>query len=278
MEKEKLEAIELWTNDPCGAADAEKYGIGSEKFFNEVMGYRYNIYAPWLKKAIVRLEVRNKKILEVGCGMGMDLLQFAKRGAKVVGIDLVSYHIELAQELFKMKISSRNYEIFQADAESLPFKNESFDLVYSFGVLHHTPNIKKAIREIWRVLKPDGKVMVGLYHRNSYYYWFNLFFIQGIIKRRLHKMTMDEILRRTEFSRSEAKPLVKVYSRRDCYVLFKDFINVKVRTYHFTNDQIFPSHINPFFSKYLSCFDFLGWYVLSSGSKSALSNQKYQGK
>ena len=266
MEKEKLEAIKLWTNDPCGAIYAEKYGIGSKGFFKEAMSYRCEIYAPWLRRLNDGLDVSGKKVLEIGCGMGMDLLQFAKKGAKVVGVDLVPRHIKLANRLFEIeKINFEDYKIFLADAESLPFNDMSFNFVYSFGVLHHTPNIEKAINEIWRVLKPGGRIVIGLYHKNSWHYWFNLFFVKGIIKRELNKSTMAQVLSQTEFTRSGIKPLVRVYSRRECLRLFKKFIDLRIKTFHFTNKQI--PRVGDFLPKNLSLFSFLGWYVFVFGSK-----------
>jgi len=266
MEKEKLEAIKLWSNDPCGAVYAEKYAIGSKDFFKVAMKYRYEIYAPWLKHLIDGLDVSGKKVLEIGCGMGMDLLQFAKKGAEVIGVDLVPRHIELANRLFEIeRISFEDYKIFLADAESLPFNDMSFNFVYSFGVLHHTPNIEKAIDEIWRVLKPGGRIVIGLYHKNSWHYWFNLFFVKGIIKGELNKSTMDQILSQTEFTRSGIKPLVRVYSRRECLRLFKKFIDLRIKTFYFTNEQI--PRVGDFLPKNLSLFSFLGWYVFVIGSK-----------
>jgi len=266
MEKEKLEAIKLWNSDPCGAVYAEKYGIGSKDFFKEAMKYRYEIYAPWLKHLIDGLDVSGKKILEIGCGMGMDLLQFAKKGAKVVGVDLVPRHIKLANRLFEIeKINSEDYEIFQADAEDLPLTDRTFDLVYSFGVLHHTPNIERAIDEIWRILKLDGRIIIGLYHKNSWHYWFNLLFVRGIIKKELNKKSIGQILSETEFTRSGIEPLVRVYSRRDCMRLFKKFINIRIKTFQFTGGQI--PKLGHFLPKNLFLFSFLGWYIFVFGSK-----------
>lgn len=266
MEKEKLAAIKLWNNDPCGAVYAEKYAIGSKDFFKVAMKYRYEIYAPWLKHLIEGLDVSGKKVLEIGCGMGMDLLQFAKKGAKVVGVDLVARHIKLANRLFEIeKINSEDYRIFQADAEDLPLTGRTFDLVYSFGVLHHTPNIERAIDEIWRILKPDGRIIIGLYHKNSWHYWFNLLFVKGIIKRELNKKSISQILSQTEFTRSGIEPLVRVYSRRDCVRLFRKFADVKIKIFHFTGEQI--PKLSHFLPKNLSLFSFLGWYVFVFGSK-----------
>jgi ubiquinone/menaquinone biosynthesis C-methylase UbiE len=100
--------------------------------------------------------------------MGIDLVELAKRGIEVIGIDLTEKAIDLACKHFKEKKLQAKFKV--ANAESLPFKNEEFDLVYSFGVLHHTPNTQKAIDEIFRVLKPGGGAYIMLYHKNSLNY------------------------------------------------------------------------------------------------------------
>ena len=92
----------------------------------------------------------------------------AKAGADYTGIDLTEAAIELARKRFAL--SQLNGEFRVSDAENLDFDDASFDLVYSHGVLHHTPDIEAAVREIYRVLKPGGRAIVMLYHRGSYNY------------------------------------------------------------------------------------------------------------
>jgi len=257
MEKEKLEAIKQWTNDPCGSVYAKKYRYGSCDFFEAIRKYRYEIYAPWLKKIIDRIDTKNKRLLEIGCGIGNDLLCFAQNGAKVIGIDLVPKHLDLAKKLFTCYGCSGRF--LKMDAENLELPPNYVDLIYSFGVLHHTPNIKKAILEIHRVLRPGGLVVVGLYNKNSWYFWVNLILIKGLIKGKLFRMSVDEFLStNVEFSRSGAKPLVKVYSKSECAALFRDFFDIKIEKYHWKSDQI------PKIGKFLPTFlpSFLGWYIL----------------
>ena len=107
-------------------------------------------------------------ILEIGCGIGTDGAQFAKAGADYTGIDLTEAAIDLARRRFA--VSGLNGEFRVSDAEKLGFPGDSFDLVYSHGVLHHTPDIEAAVSEIRRVLKPGGRALVMLYHRGSYNY------------------------------------------------------------------------------------------------------------
>ncbi|MGD0794010.1 MAG: class I SAM-dependent methyltransferase [Dehalococcoidales bacterium] len=253
MEKEKLEAIKQWTNDPCGAVYAETYKEGSKEFFEAALKNRYEAHAPWLKKMIDELDVEGKTVLEVGCGMGADLLSLARNGAKVIGLDLTPRHIELAKKLFDTFGFPADFIIGDAECMSLP--SESVDVVYSFGVLHHTPNIEKAISEIHRVLKPGGLAIVGLYHKNSWHYWVNLVFLQGIFQRKLFKMSIAELLSSSvEFSRSGAKPLVKVYTSSQCKRLFTKFTAVKIKKYQWAKEQIYFPWIFSRITKYLPAF------------------------
>lgn len=114
----------------------------------------------------------SRNLLEVGCGMGTDALVFAQEGFDVTGIDLAPSHLELAERLFKL------YEVkgrfLEGNAENLPFSDSSFGCIYSFGVLHHSPNTGKAIQEIYRVLTPEGRAVIMLYHKwslNNFAHW-----------------------------------------------------------------------------------------------------------
>ena len=262
MEQEKLEAIKQWTNDPCGSLYAKEHREGSKEFFEAFIKQRREIDVPWLKRLIDEIDVKNKLVLDIGCGMGSDLLNFAQNGANVIGIDLVTKHLDLAKGLFAYNGYSAHF--LKMDAESLSFASNSVDIIYSFGVLHHTPNIQKAISETHRVLKPKGLAIIGLYHRDSWHYWINLIIIQGLVRGKLLRMSVNDLLStNVEFSRINAKPLVRVYSKRESRNLFKDFFDAKIKTYHWKSDQIYklgrflPPFLPPFF----------GWYIFISARK-----------
>lgn len=161
-EVEKNKVRTFWDSKPCGAE-----GIpfpGSIEYFEAITKHRYQL-EPFINKYAQFDKWSGKKILEVGCGIGSDLLQFAKAGADVIGIDLSPKSASLA----KSQLQAYGYQgdVRTADAESLPFPDNLFDLVYSWGVLHHTPNPEKAISEIHRVIKPGGKICIMIYHRHS---------------------------------------------------------------------------------------------------------------
>lgn len=117
-----------------------------------------------------------------------------------------------------------------SDGEQLPFRDESFDVVYSNGVLHHTPDTAGAIREVHRVLRPGGTAKIMLYHRNSLNYWFEIVLRRGLLGLEfLRGRSTQEIMSRViEFSDHEARPLVKVYSRKEARELFGMFKSVTV--------------------------------------------------
>lgn len=118
---------------------------------------RYRVYS-WLYEVAEFSKHRGHRVLEVGCGTGCDLLQFARHGARAVGVDITPEHLRLARERV-----GRLAEVREADATSLPFSDGSFDYVYSHGVIHHIENPRKAVEEILRVLKPGGRFNVHVY-------------------------------------------------------------------------------------------------------------------
>src|SRR5947207_8795298 len=162
--KERVRAF--WQAHPCGTkfSDAE---MGTREFFDRVEAHRYG--KEWhIPIAANFKSTRGLKVLEIGCGLGTDGAQFAKAGADYTGIDLTEASIELARKRFEL--SGLKGEFRVADAEKLDFADETFDVVYSHGVLHHTPDTAGAVREIQRILKPGGRAIVMLYHRGSYNY------------------------------------------------------------------------------------------------------------
>jgi ubiquinone/menaquinone biosynthesis C-methylase UbiE len=129
---------------------------------------RYSTY-PWLYEAAEFKQHAGEQILEIGCGTGCDLLQFAKHGAHAIGIDITPEHLRLARKRVQGLA-----EVREGDATNLPFRDESFDYVYSHGVLHHIEAPRRVVEEIFRVLKPDGRFNVHVYSLWSYYTLYTL--------------------------------------------------------------------------------------------------------
>jgi SAM-dependent methyltransferase len=145
MEKSTPDAAQLahahWEETPLFLSEEERYAT-----------------YPWLYKAAEFRDHGGRDVLEIGCGTGSDLLQFAKHGARAIGIDLIPKHVALARGRVGNLAT-----IHQADARNLPFENECFDYVYSHGVLHHSDEPEKIVREIFRVLRPGGRFNIHVY-------------------------------------------------------------------------------------------------------------------
>jgi ubiquinone/menaquinone biosynthesis C-methylase UbiE len=260
--KERVRAF--WQENPCGTkfADAEP---GSRRFYELVEEHRYQ--KEWhIPSAAGFAASTNLSVLEVGCGLGTDGAQFAKAGARYTGVDLTDAAVNLAKQGFDLFQLPGTFRV--ADAEHLDFPDNTFDIVYSHGVLHHTPDTAAAVCEIHRVLRPGGKAIVMLYHRDSYNYRVNISLLRrtGVHLLRwnagvkvVHLLTgeaeeslrdhaqqlrnQSEYLNSTEFlSRNTdgaGNPLARVYSRTEARDLFKDFSQVELRTY-FLNKRWLP--------------------------------------
>ncbi len=155
---EKQRAREQWSEDPAGAVYGREHEFGTREFFDRVELHRYQEYAPWMPEVMGFTEFAGARLLEVGCGMGTDLLQFARGGAEVTGVDLTPRSIQISQQHFAVYGERGDFAI--SDAEHLPFADQSFDVIYSNGVLHHTPDTAGAVREVHRVLRPGGRARV----------------------------------------------------------------------------------------------------------------------
>ena len=223
----KRETIRLWSADPCGADVASE--VGTPEFFRAVDADRYGAYAPWLTELLRADAVAGRRVVEIGCGLGTDLMQFARAGARVAAVDLTPRHLALTGRRFALE--GRSVDLIRGDAESLPLRDGSVDFVYSFGVLHHTPDIEAAVEEMHRVLVPGGTALVAVYHRRSLFLW--AWLLRAAVTARLLRQGYRRVMADIEqHPHSEAVPLVDVYGVRDCRRLFRAFGTVDVSTHH----------------------------------------------
>jgi ubiquinone/menaquinone biosynthesis C-methylase UbiE len=148
----------FWEEEACG----ERYGDDQDRV-------RYELEPEIIAFAAFQ-ESKGQDVLEIGVGMGADYVRWLRAGAKAVGIDLTERAVAITQARAEAD-GFPHADLRQADAEHLPFANESFDLVYSWGVLHHTPDTATAVAEAYRVLRPGGHLKVMLYNRRSWVAW-----------------------------------------------------------------------------------------------------------
>ena len=263
----KLRAREQWGADPCGAVYGREREFGTREFFDDVERHRYEEYAPWMREVMGFDKFAGARLVEVGCGMGTDLLQFARGGARCTGVDLTPRSVEISQHRFRLYGMPGDFSL--ADAERLPFADDSFDVFYSNGVLHHTPETSVAIREAHRILKHGGTAKVMLYHRDSLAYWIGMILRHGIVRGELFRgLTPGQIMSKyVEFNQSGGRPLVKVYSRLEAHRLFSMFSEVTVEVDQLTRPEVY------FVGKYLPEWLFramrrsIGWNVIITAIK-----------
>ena len=216
-----------WDYNPVGSHHARASQPHTLEWFLEVEKHRYQVYAPWMPDTMEFAAHAGHDVLEIGGGMGTDLAQFARHGAAVTDLDLSAGHLQLAEENFRLR--GLHGRFVHHDAETLPFADGSFDVVYSNGVLHHTPDTAAVVREIHRVLRPGGRAIVMFYAENSLHYWRKLVWELGVKQAMLQRVSMGEIMSRSvERTANEAKPLVKVYTSTRLRTLFRMFAPVEI--------------------------------------------------
>jgi len=162
----KNEVASYWNKEACGTniTLAKKY---TKEYFGEIEEFRYRI-EPEIFSFAQFTRYRNQKVLEVGIGAGTDFLQWVRAGTKAYGIDLTEEAVEHVKNRLNMFGLSAE-EVRVADAENLPYEDDFFDLVYSWGVIHHSPDTLKALSEIIRCTKRGGAIKIMIYNRRSLY-------------------------------------------------------------------------------------------------------------
>jgi ubiquinone/menaquinone biosynthesis C-methylase UbiE len=165
-ERRQLEVEQFWNGRPCDSdtSTEERY---SPEYFRDIEDERYRLQSH-IHDFLSSLNLNGKRVLEIGTGVGTDARTIIRLGGDYTGINVDAGSSEMthrALETFGLPGTVR-----QASALEIPFPDEKFDVVYSFGVLHHIPEVDRAIREIRRVLKPGGELAIMLYNRKSLNY------------------------------------------------------------------------------------------------------------
>jgi SAM-dependent methyltransferase len=217
FELPKTSVRRFWNRASCG----EVYARGGD--FAEQMGRaeesRYAL-EPYIPAFANFASGSQRDVLEIGVGMGCDHLQWALSGPrKLCGIDLTPRAISLTRQ--HLALHGLESELEVSDAESLPYEDASFDLVYSFGVLHHSPDTARAIEEVRRVLRPGGTARIMIYHRASLtglMLWVRYALLAGRPLR-----SLDDI-----YANHLESPGTKAYSVREAHELFRNYSSVRV--------------------------------------------------
>jgi 2-polyprenyl-3-methyl-5-hydroxy-6-metoxy-1,4-benzoquinol methylase len=136
-------------------------------------------------------DLRGKRVLEVGCGSGAISAQLARSGALLTAIDLTSHAIALTRKRFEL--FGLQGEVLQMDAEHMELPNETFDFIWSWGVIHHSAHTEAIIEEMHRVLKPGGEIRLMVYHRHSIKFWVGTILIRGLLFGGLLRHSAEEL-------------------------------------------------------------------------------------
>jgi len=219
MGGEKQKVHDFWNKASCGE---ELYLTGiNPKGFEDQANARYELEGDMIFPLARFSESKGLKVLEIGVGLGADHQKFAEVGTELYGIDLTEKAVEHTRTRLSLFGLISNLSV--GDAEALNFPDESFDIVYSWGVLHHSPDTPKAISEVFRVLKQGGGARIMIYHKWSmigYMLW-----VRYALLRLRPWITLTEI-----YSKYLESPGTKAYSVGEARQLFSDFRDVTITT------------------------------------------------
>ncbi len=196
------------------------------QWFNDIAYKRYNVYYKYLAEDAEFTQHMGEKVLEIGVGLGTDLVEYAKGGAKVYGVDLGQEQVNLTKMNFEVRKLSY-CELSAQDAMRIQYPDGFFDLVYSFGVLHHAPDTQKCIDEVYRILKEDGQAIVMLYARGWKHY-IKRCLIQGLLMKKYFKLGSWQAVYNDASEVNGGSPRTAVFTKKEVKELFKKFPHVEI--------------------------------------------------
>jgi SAM-dependent methyltransferase len=235
----KQNVMDFWNREACG----ERYGDAQDRL-------RYEL-EPEIVPFADFSSTAGLKVLEVGVGMGSDSVRFAAAGAVLTGIDLTQRAVDITRR--RLSLNRLSADIRVADAEELPFADASFDVVYSWGVLHHTPNTRRALSEACRVLVPGGRLKAMLYHRWSWVA-FAAWVRFGLLRGRLTYSLRDAVA-------CIESPGTQAFTESEIREMLPGIREMSVAPHLTSWDRKYFPGVSSIGG------DKLGWYLLVSGTK-----------
>jgi 2-polyprenyl-3-methyl-5-hydroxy-6-metoxy-1,4-benzoquinol methylase len=200
---------EYWDRRPCNIRHSTQ-PVGSRQYFDEVEARKY-LVEPHIPGFAEFERWRGKRVLEIGCGLGTDTVNFARHGAKVTSVDLSEKSLELAQQRIRVYGLQDQVQFYRGNAEELTslVPVEPYDLIYSFGVIHHTPHPERVLEQVRQYVRPGTVVKVMVYHRRS---WKALWIVLGEGRGRFWKLR-DLVARSSEAQ--TGCPITYTYTREE---------------------------------------------------------------
>ena len=159
---------DYWNSRPCNIRHSSQ-PVGTQEYFDEVEARKYFV-EPHIPGFANFSLWKGKKVLEIGCGIGTDTINFARHGAQVTAVDLTENSLQVARQRAKVFGLDDQIRFIQANAEHLSdsVPVERFDLIYSFGVIHHTPHPERVLEELRKYVGPESTVKIMVYYRWSW--------------------------------------------------------------------------------------------------------------
>jgi SAM-dependent methyltransferase len=214
----KRQVHDFWNRASCGE---DLYLTGSDQVAFETQAEARYLLEPYIE-TFAQFEAANgRRVLEIGVGLGADHQRFAEAGAELYGIDLTERAVMHTRR--RLALFSLETNLSTGDAENLNFPNDFFDLVYSWGVLHHSPDTRGAVAEVHRVLKPGGEARIMIYNKWSMIglmLWTRYALLAGQPWRSLGSI----------YAKHLESPGTKAYSIAEARTLFAAFGEVKIVT------------------------------------------------
>jgi 2-polyprenyl-3-methyl-5-hydroxy-6-metoxy-1,4-benzoquinol methylase len=222
-----------WNRRPCNVRHSTST-VGSKEYFDEVEARKFFV-EPHIPKFAEYARWKGKKVLEIGCGIGTDSINFARAGADITVVDLSDESLELCKKRFAVYGQKANFYLGDAEELSTFVPVEKYDLIYSFGVIHHTPRPERVMEQLKLYCKPETELRLMLYTKWSWkVLWIILAYGHGAFWR------ADELVARYSEAQ-DGSPVTYYYSFRGVRWLLRDYDVVKIR-----KDHIFPYRIDKY--------------------------------